>query len=126
MSQDASALTLQTLTRFLVSDSRVDETLQRIAAIACDAIPAAEVAGTSLPHRDRGPVTSVYTDETSEAVHQRAVIEHAEGVLTGTDHDLSPEGAFRVPGEAAGRRDVGVREVAQRVVDERDPSASHA
>lgn len=239
MSQDARALTLQTLTQFLVSDSPVAETLQRIAEIACDAIPAAEVAGISLLDQGRGPASPVYTDELSpvtdegqyrdgrgpcldawrdcrvvrvddveaeaasypsftraaldhgvrstlslplvagdtglgalnlyartptgfdrgdervgeelaaaaaailanatayedarrlaeplaEAVQQRAVIEQAKGVLMAADHGLSPTGAFQRLAEAARQQDVAVREVAQRVVDERDPSVSHA
>lgn len=239
MSQDARDLTLQTLTQFLVSDSPVAETLQRIAEIACDAIPSAEVAGISLLDQGRGPATPIYTDELSptidegqyrdgrgpcldawrdcrvvrvddveaavasypsftkaaldhgvrstlslplvagdtglgalnlyartptgfdevdervgselaaaaavvlanatayeearrlgeqltEAVQQRAVIEQAKGLLMGEDHGLSPDDAFRRLAEAARRQDVAVREIARRVVDERDPSVSHA
>ncbi len=96
MSQDARALTLQTLTQLLVSDSAAYEDARR---------PAEQLA---------------------EAVERRAVIEQAEGVLMGKDHDLSPDAAFGMLARAARRQDVPVRIVAQRVVDERDPADSRA
>ena len=70
MSQDARALTLQTLTQFRVSDSPVAETLQRIAQIACEAIPAAEIVGITLLDQGRGPATPIYTDERSPVIDE--------------------------------------------------------
>ena len=239
MSEDPRALTLQTLSQFLVADDAAGDTLRRIVAIACDAIPAAEIAGMSLLTDDGGPATPIYTHEASpaidrgqyaegrgpcldawrerrvvriddveaavatypafsraaldhgvrstlslplvahdsglgalnlystrrtgfragdeqvgtelaaaaavvlatasaadkvrrqeeqlvEAVQRRALIEQAKGVLMGKDDHLSPHQAFTLLARAAKRQDVPVREVARRVVEERDPTVAHA
>jgi GAF domain-containing protein len=239
MSQDPRALTLQTLSQFLVAHEAAADTLRRIAEIACDAIPAAEIAGMSLLTDDGGPATPIYTHEASpaidrgqyadgrgpcldawrqrrvvnvedveaavetypafsrtaldhgvrstlslplvahdsglgalnlystkrsgfravdervgteiaaaasvvlanasadarvrrqeeqlaEALQRRALIEQAKGVLMGKIDDLSPDEAFTLLARAAKQQDVTVREVARRVVEERDPTVAHA
>ena len=236
---DPRALTLQTLSQFLVADGAAGDTLQRIAEIARDALPAAEIAGMSLLAEDGEPATPIYTDAASpaidrgqyvegrgpcldawrerrvvklddveaaaarypafsraaldhgvrstlslplvardtglgalnlyartpqgfreddeqvgveiasaasvvlanatayeearrlgeqlaEAVQRRAVIEQAKGVLMGKIDDLGPEQAFTLLARAAQRQDVTLRAIAQRVVDERDPTVDHA
>ena len=151
MSQDAPALTLQALTRFLVSDSPVAETLQRITEIARDAIPAAEMAGISLLDPGTGPATPIYTDETSPAIDEgqyrdgrgpcldawrdckvvrvddvaAVVSSYPSFTRAALDH-LNLDGAFRLLVEAARRQDVAVRESARQVVDQRELSVSHA
>ena len=78
MAADARADALAALSRFLVTDLSVGETLQRIAQITIEALPAAEVAGITMPGDDGRPTTAVYTDERSPTI-DRAQYESGRG-----------------------------------------------
>jgi transcriptional regulator with GAF, ATPase, and Fis domain len=68
MSLDARRDALDALSRFLVTDLTVGDTLQRVAEIAIDAIPGAEIAGMSMLDDQGRPTTSIYTDERSPKI----------------------------------------------------------
>jgi GAF domain-containing protein len=68
MSSDPRSHALAALTRFQVTEVSVGDTLERIAAIAVDAIPAAEFVGMTMLGDDGQPTTAIYTDETSPEV----------------------------------------------------------
>ncbi|HEY2330436.1 MAG TPA: GAF and ANTAR domain-containing protein [Acidimicrobiales bacterium] len=68
MSEDARSAALLALSRFLVSEVSVEETLRRVAEIAVSAVPGAEIAGITLLGPDGEATTGVYTDETSPQV----------------------------------------------------------
>jgi GAF domain-containing protein len=55
------------LSRLLVNEEALDDTLQRVADLACRNIGGADVAGVTLL-RDGKPTTAVYTDPTSPEV----------------------------------------------------------
>src|SRR5829696_4092141 len=55
------------LSRLLVNEEALDDTLQRVADLACRNIGGADVAGVTLL-RDGQPTTAVYTDPTSPEV----------------------------------------------------------
>jgi GAF domain-containing protein len=55
------------LSRLLVNEEALDDTLQRVADLACRNIGGADVAGVTLL-RDGKPTTAVYTDPTSPQV----------------------------------------------------------
>jgi GAF domain-containing protein len=55
------------LSRLLVNEEAVDDTLQRVADLACRNLGGADVAGVTLL-RDGKPTTAVYTDPTSPEV----------------------------------------------------------
>ncbi|MGE0796033.1 MAG: GAF and ANTAR domain-containing protein [Acidimicrobiia bacterium] len=65
MSSDAGSDALVALSRFLVSELSLGDTLRRVATIAVKAVPGAEVAGLTTPGPDGRPATTVYTDDTS-------------------------------------------------------------
>src|SRR4051812_17020652 len=70
MSEDGEgAESLAALTRFLVGDASVDETLTRVAGLAVKAIPAAAFAGLSIMVENRVQ-TAVFTDLTSPEIDQ--------------------------------------------------------
>ncbi len=68
MSEDARSAALLALSRFLVSEVSVEETLLHVAEIAVSAVHGAEIAGMSLlgPHGEA--TTGVYTDDTSPQI----------------------------------------------------------
>src|SRR5215211_6726729 len=55
------------LSRLLVNEEALDDTLQRVADLACRNIGGADVAGVTLL-RDGKPTTTVYTDPTSPEI----------------------------------------------------------
>src|SRR4051812_35592510 len=65
---DARAAALTALSQFLVTELSVGDTLQRIAAITIEALPAAEIAGMTMLGEDGQPTTAVYTDERSPEI----------------------------------------------------------
>ena len=69
MSSDPRCEALRALTTFLVADAPVGETLERVAAVATDALAGAEFAGIAMLGADGRPTTGV-TDERSPAVDQ--------------------------------------------------------
>lgn len=56
---------MRALARFVVADGTIGDTLQRVAELTLEAIPAAEVAGITLLQENGRPTTAVYTDERS-------------------------------------------------------------
>lgn len=56
------------LSRFLVSDTSLGETLQRVSEITQDALPGAEAVGLTMLGEDGKPTTAIYTDEVSPKV----------------------------------------------------------
>lgn len=76
MSPDAQAL--RALSQFLVADASLGDALQRVATLACQAVPAADVAGVSMRGADGRPTTAVYTDEKSPRI-ERAEYEAGRG-----------------------------------------------
>jgi transcriptional regulator with GAF, ATPase, and Fis domain len=78
MSADARAKALSALARFQVTDTSVGDTLQSIAEITLEAIPAAAVAGLTMLGDDGQPTTAVYTDVLSPEVDE-AQYRHGKG-----------------------------------------------
>ena len=62
MSSDASVQALRALSRFLISESSMGDTLLQVSQITTDAMPAAEMAGIALLGEDGKPTTGVFTD----------------------------------------------------------------
>lgn len=60
---DARAQALGALSRFLVSESSVGETLLRVSEVTTEAMPSADMAGITLLGEDAKPKTAVFTDE---------------------------------------------------------------
>lgn len=60
---------LRALSRFLVGEAKLDDTLHRVAVLSTEAIPGASYAGMTLAHDD-GPRTSVYSDPASPEIDQ--------------------------------------------------------
>ena len=71
MSEFADALNegLHSLTTFVVGRQTLAETLDRVAALARDTVPGADVVGLTLV-KDGRPTTSVFTDPTSPEIDQ--------------------------------------------------------
>jgi transcriptional regulator with GAF, ATPase, and Fis domain len=61
---------LNALTRFLVTESSVGDTLLQVAEIAVEALPPARMAGVTLLGETGRPTTAVFTDEDSPAIDQ--------------------------------------------------------
>lgn len=59
---------LAALSRFMVSDVSLGDTLHRVAVITRDAIAPAEAVGLSMLGEDGRPTTAIYTDEVSPKV----------------------------------------------------------
>jgi GAF domain-containing protein len=68
MSSDVRSEALLALSRFLVSEVSLGDTLRRVAEITVTAVPAAEIAGISMLGQDGLPITGVFTDETSPEI----------------------------------------------------------
>jgi GAF domain-containing protein len=68
MSPDASARALQALSRFVISQASMGDTLLHISQVTTDAIPAAEMAGISMLGDDGRPATGVFTDDTAPEI----------------------------------------------------------
>jgi GAF domain-containing protein len=64
---DHLAAGIAELSRLLVNEESLDDTLQRVADLACRNIAGADVAGVTML-RDGKPTTTVYTDPTSPEV----------------------------------------------------------
>jgi GAF domain-containing protein len=60
---------LAALSSFVVGGSTLGETLDRVAVLAVDSVPGADLAGLTLL-RDGKPVTAVFTDPTSPEIDQ--------------------------------------------------------
>jgi len=56
------------LSQFLVSTSSVGDTLQRVAEITTQALPAAKMAGISMLSEKGKPTTTIFTDEESPQI----------------------------------------------------------
>ena len=71
MSEYADALNegLHSLTTFVVGRQTLAETLDRVAALAADTVPGADVVGLTLVKHGQ-PTTSVFTDPTSPEIDQ--------------------------------------------------------
>jgi GAF domain-containing protein len=54
---------LSALSRFLVTDASLGDTLLRVSEIATEALPAATMAGISMLGEDEQPTTGVFTDD---------------------------------------------------------------
>jgi GAF domain-containing protein len=64
------------------------------------------------------------SEQLSQAMRSRAVIEQAKGILMARSPELSPDEAFDLLRRASQRENVKLREIAQRLVDRRTMSAS--
>lgn len=65
---DPRTRALSALARFQVAEASVGDTLQRIAEITLEALPAAAVAGMTMLGEDAQPTTAVYTDADSPEI----------------------------------------------------------
>ena len=63
MAENPRRSALSALAGFVIADATIGETLQRVATIAVDAIPAVEMAGMSMLGGDGRPTTSIFTDD---------------------------------------------------------------
>jgi GAF domain-containing protein len=61
---------LRALSRFLVADVSLGDTLSEVAGITVDALPAAEFAGVTLLDDGGNPTTAVFTDPQSPEIDQ--------------------------------------------------------
>lgn len=68
MSDDPRGRAMRALSRFLVSDASVGDTLLRVAEISAEAVPAAEMAGVSILDDEGKPTTAVFTDVESPEI----------------------------------------------------------
>jgi GAF domain-containing protein len=68
VSPDPRADAFSALARFQVTDATVGDTLQRMAEIAIEAVPRAEVAGLTMMGEDGSPATAIYTDVDSPEI----------------------------------------------------------
>ena len=68
MSADPRGDALSALSQFLVSTSSVGDTLQRVAEITTQALPAAKMAGISMLSEKGKPTTTIFTDEESPQI----------------------------------------------------------
>ncbi len=59
------------------------------------------------------------SQQLTEAMQSRAVIEQAKGMLMAKSPDLSPDDAFDLLRRASQRENVKLRDIAQRIVDRR-------
>lgn len=69
MSNDPTRAALEALSRFLIGDARLDETLAVVSGLAVEALPAAAFAGLSMWEGDR-VATRVSTDPESPAIDE--------------------------------------------------------
>ena len=69
---------------------------------------------------------SQLSQQLTEAMRSRAVIEQAKGMLMARSPELSPDDAFDVLRRASQRENVKLREIAQRVVDRKSASLDGA
>ena len=70
MSAEPRAEALSALARFQVTQASVGETLNRIAEIALDAFPSADVVGMTMLGEDEQPTTAIYTDKDSPEIDE--------------------------------------------------------
>jgi AmiR/NasT family two-component response regulator len=59
-------------------------------------------------------------EQLTAAMQSRAIIEQAKGILMGQSPDLDADGAFAVLRRASQRENVKLRDIAQRIVSERN------
>jgi GAF domain-containing protein len=70
MSQDPRGEALQALSRYLVADASMGDTLLEVGRITTAALPAAELAGISLLAENGRPTTAVFTDEAAPEIDE--------------------------------------------------------
>jgi GAF domain-containing protein len=70
MPEDALSEAIAALSRFLVADVSIGDTLQRVAEITQRAVPAAEFVGISMLDDDGAPTTAIFTDVKSPEIDQ--------------------------------------------------------
>ncbi len=70
MSTDPRSDAFRALTRFLVTEASLGDTLLRVTEITTGAIPAAQMAGISMMGADGRPTTNVFTDEATPEIDQ--------------------------------------------------------
>lgn len=70
MNEHALSEAAAALSRFVVSESSLGDTLQKVTEIAQGAVPAADVAGITLLKDDGSPETVVFTDKRSPATDE--------------------------------------------------------
>jgi GAF domain-containing protein len=70
MSSDARSDALRVLAEFLVAESTLGETLQRVSEITIDALPGAEIAGITMLDERGQATTAVFTDPDSPEIDQ--------------------------------------------------------
>jgi GAF domain-containing protein len=68
MSPDVRAEALQALSRFVVSDQSMSETLLRVSDLTTQAMPNADLAGISLLNDSGKPTTAIFTDEAAPEI----------------------------------------------------------
>lgn len=68
MAVDPLSDALRALSRFMVSEASLGDTLQKVSDTTLRALPAADVVGLSMLADDGRPTTAVYTDEMSPEV----------------------------------------------------------
>jgi len=68
MSSDAGAQALHVLSRFLVADHSMSDTLLRVSEISTEAMANAELAGISMLNDDGRPTTAVFTDDAAPEI----------------------------------------------------------
>lgn len=66
------------------------------------------------------------TEQLTEAIRSRAVIEQAKGLLMAASPGLTPDEAFRLLARVSQRENLKLREIAQRLVDRRTLHTDHA
>ena len=67
---DPRSKALSALARFQVTETTVAETLDRIAVITREAVPAAAIVGMTMLGEDGDPTTAVYTDQDSPEIDE--------------------------------------------------------
>jgi GAF domain-containing protein len=70
MSRSSLTEALDALSRFLVADASIGDTLQRVADIAVEAVPAAAMAGITMLDGDERATTAVFTDAGAPEIDQ--------------------------------------------------------
>src|SRR4051794_15750715 len=90
---DARSKALSALARFQVTETSVSETLQRIAEITLEAVPAAAIVGMTMLGEDEQPTTAIYTDRDSPEIDEAQYREGKGPCLDAWRHRR----IFRVP-----------------------------
>ena len=70
MSEEVAAEAMEVLSRFLVADTSLGDTLDRVAALTVGAVPAAAFVGIALLDEEQRVTTAVFTDEQAAQIDQ--------------------------------------------------------